>query len=122
MSIASASAPNAAPADVQVGEWRLVTRGNELRRGAEVVRLEPKATEVLAYLASRPGEVVAREELLSAVWPGVVVGDDTLTQAIIKLRKALRDDAQSPRYIEARAPRYPEQAPRYAEAPRYYYR
>ena len=47
-----------------------------------------------------PAEMIGREELLSAVWPGVVVGDDALTQAIIKLRKALGDDAQEPRYIE----------------------
>jgi TolB-like protein len=44
--------------------------------------------------------VIPREELLTLVWPGVVVGDDALTQAIIKLRKALGDDAQEPRYIE----------------------
>lgn len=87
-------------AELKVGEWRLDTRGNELRRGTEVLRLEPKATEVLACLASRSGEVVGREELLERVWPGVVVGDDALTQAIIKLRKALGDDSHSPRYIE----------------------
>ncbi len=63
-------------------------------------RLEPKAVEVLRQLAARPGRVIGREELLSRVWPGVVVGDDALTQAIIKLRKALGDEAQSPRYIE----------------------
>lgn len=56
--------------------------------------------EVLGYLARRAGEVVSREELLSTVWPGVVVGDDALTQAIIKLRKALGDDAHNPTYIE----------------------
>ena len=100
MSIASSSAPARAPEDLRIGEWRLVARRNELVRGAEVVHLEPKAAEVLALLAARPGEVLGREELLAAVWPGVVVGDDALTQAIIKLRKALGDDAQQPRYIE----------------------
>src|SRR6185295_9752009 len=64
------------------------------------VKLEPKATAVLAYLADRPGQVVSREALLSAVWPGVVVGDDSLTQAVIKLRKALGDTADSPSYIQ----------------------
>ena len=44
---------------------------------------------VLVYLADRPGQVVSRDALLSAVWPGVVVGDDSLTQVVIKLRKAL---------------------------------
>lgn len=85
---------------VRVGAWRLDRMRNELAAEGRTVRLEPKVVEVLAYLAARPGAVVSREELLAAVWPGVVVGDDTLTQAIIKLRKALGDDAHQPRYIE----------------------
>lgn len=88
-----------------VGGWQLDSAANELRRGAELHHLEPKATEVLACLARRAGEVVSREELLAAVWPGVVVGDDALTQAIIKLRKALGDDARAPAYIETIAKR-----------------
>jgi adenylate cyclase len=100
LSITSADAAKAIAAELQVGEWRLDARGNALRRGAEVVRLELKATEVLSCLASRPGEVLTREELLERIWPGVVVGDDVLTQAIIKLRKALGDDSRLPRYID----------------------
>jgi len=86
--------------ELRVGEWVLDAERNELRRGGDAVRLEPKAIEVLRQLAWRPGRVVSRDELLSLVWPGVVVGDDALTQAIIKLRRALGDDAQTPRYIE----------------------
>ena len=85
---------------LRVGGWELDPARNELRRDGEAVRLEPKAIEVLAYLARCPGEVIGREELLAAIWPGVVVGDDALTQAIIKLRKALGDDAHRPKYIE----------------------
>ena len=92
--------PQTAQTDLRVGPWRVDRARNEVVDGAKSVRLEPKAVEVLAYLAARPGEVVPREELLSAVWPGVVVGDDALTQAIIKLRKALGDDAHAPKYIE----------------------
>ena len=69
---------------IRIGEWTLDVELNELRRGAEAVRLEAKAIEVLRELALRPGRVIPRDELLSRVWPGVVVGDDTLTQAIIK--------------------------------------
>lgn len=97
---ALAVARNAAPALLQVGAWRLDVRGNALRRDDEVVRLELKATEVLACLAARPGEVVTREELLERVWPGMVVGDDVLTQAVIKLRRALGDDSRHPSYID----------------------
>lgn len=87
--------------DLRVGDWHLDPQANTLTRdGGEPVRLEPKAIEVLALLARCSGNVVAREDLLAAVWPGVVVGDDALTQAIIKLRKALGDDARRPRYIE----------------------
>src|SRR5687767_7700598 len=84
----------------QIGEWRVEPSVNEIGRDGEAVRIEPKVMEVLAFLADRAGQVVSREELLSAVWPGAVVGDDTLSQAVIKLRKALRDPAKSPQYIE----------------------
>jgi len=110
------------PQPVRVGEWILDPRVNELRREGRIVRLEPKAVEVLAYLSGRPGAVVSRDELLTAVWPGVIVGDDALTQAIIKLRKALEDDAHTPRYIETISKRgyrliAPVSRPSAAEAP-----
>jgi transcriptional activator of cad operon len=63
-------------------------------------RLEPRVMELLWLLASRAGEVVPREEILRGVWPGVVVGDDTLARAVSRLRKALGDDPRTPRYIE----------------------
>ncbi len=100
MSSTSAGNENSPRSEWQVGDWRVHPRQNELLRKGETARLEPKAMQVLVHLAERAGEVVGREELLSAVWPGVVVGDDTLTQAIIKLRKALGDDAHRPKFIE----------------------
>jgi len=89
----------AAP-DLLIGDWRVSAERNELSRGGKTLRLEPKAIEVLGRLAARAGEVVSREELLEAVWPGVIVGDDALSQAIIKLRRAFGDDAREPRYIQ----------------------
>jgi DNA-binding winged helix-turn-helix (wHTH) protein/TolB-like protein len=94
-----------APRRYRVGEWHVVPALNEIRRGADTVRLEPKAMEVLVMLAERAGDAVAREDLLAAIWPGVVVGDDALTQAVIKLRKALGDAAREPKYIETIAKR-----------------
>jgi DNA-binding winged helix-turn-helix (wHTH) protein/TolB-like protein/Tfp pilus assembly protein PilF len=85
---------------LQIGEWWADPATNELGRAGETQRIEPKVMEVLKVLASRPGGVVSREELLSLVWPGVVVGDEALTQSIIKLRRALGDDPRSPSYIE----------------------
>lgn len=66
----------------------------------EKVHLEPKSIELLNHLATRPGEVVSRAELLKAVWPNVIVGDEVITNTIAKLRKALRDDPRKPRLIE----------------------
>jgi TolB-like protein/DNA-binding winged helix-turn-helix (wHTH) protein len=88
----------------RVGDWAIDPHADTLTRdgpdGHQAMRLEPKVIEVLVHLARHPGEVVTREELLAAVWPGVVVGDEAVTQAIIKLRKALGDDARQPRFIE----------------------
>lgn len=91
--------PNAR-ARFRIGEWWADSATNELGRAGETQRIEPKVMEVLMVLASRPGGVVSREELLSLVWPGVVVGDEALTQSIIKLRRALGDNPRSPAYIE----------------------
>ena len=55
----------------------------------EPVELERKPLELLRYLLSRSGEVVRKEELLEAVWPGVTVVDASLATAVSKLRKVL---------------------------------
>ena len=55
--------------------------------------------EVLVYFASHVDEVITREELEANVWHGAGVGYDAVTKTIIKLRKALQDDARHPRYI-----------------------
>jgi DNA-binding winged helix-turn-helix (wHTH) protein/TolB-like protein/Tfp pilus assembly protein PilF len=86
--------------ELRIGEWRADPAANELSRGAETVRVEPKAMEVLMLLAARPGRLVSREELFAAVWRGMVVGDEALTQCIIKLRRALGDNARAASYIE----------------------
>lgn len=86
---------------LRIGQWWADPTTNELRQaGGEAVRIEPKAMEVLMALAVRSGEVVSRERLLAEVWGGVVVGDEALTQCIIKLRRALGDSPKAPAYIE----------------------
>jgi len=87
-------------ARLQVGPWTVVPSANELCRSEGTAHLEPKAMAVLLLLAARAGEAVSREALLDAVWPRIVVGDEALTQVVIKLRKALGDDPRAPRYIE----------------------
>ena len=85
---------------LRVGDWMVEPDLNQLSAPGKAVKVEPKAMAVLLHLATRPGQVVSREALLSDVWPGVVVGDDSLTQVIIKLRKALGDDPDRPTYIQ----------------------
>ena len=85
---------------LRVGVWSVDPTTNQLDHAGTTVRMEPKVMELLVALARRPGQVVSREDLLASVWPGVVVGDDALTQSVIKLRKALGDKSRSPAYIE----------------------
>lgn len=85
---------------LRIGDWLADPEANELRRGTEALHLEPKTMAVLMVLAERPGRLVTREELFSRAWPGLVVGDEALTQCIIKLRRALGDDARAASYIE----------------------
>lgn len=84
----------------RIGGWLADPAANRIDRDGVTVRIEPKAMEVLMALADRAGCVIGREELLQTVWPGVVVGDEALTQAVIKLRKALGDNPRAPSYIE----------------------
>src|SRR5215475_10887465 len=81
------------------GRYRIEPRRG-LMSGSREVRLTPKALALLTYLAQRPNEVVSKQELFRALWRDVAVGDAALVTCIQELRKALRDDARHPRYIE----------------------
>jgi DNA-binding winged helix-turn-helix (wHTH) protein/fermentation-respiration switch protein FrsA (DUF1100 family) len=64
-----------------------------LRRGGEQIELRPKAFDVLRYLVANWGRVIGKEELISAVWPGLFVTDDALVQCVRDVRQALSDEA-----------------------------
>jgi len=83
-----------------VGEYQVHPAANELRVGDVTIALEPKVMALLLYLVQNAGRVVSREQLFRAVWPGVIVSDDTLTQAVAKLRRAFGDSARQPRYVQ----------------------
>jgi transcriptional activator of cad operon len=85
---------------IDVGAWRAVRATGELISDGRVERLEPKVMDLLFLLAARPGQVITRDEIMTALWPNVIVGDDTLARAVSRLRKALADDAKEPAYIE----------------------
>ncbi|HUQ10701.1 MAG TPA: winged helix-turn-helix domain-containing protein [Steroidobacteraceae bacterium] len=69
--------------------------------GSEV-RLTRKAALVLGALLERPGSPISKQDLFANVWRGTVVSDDALVTCVQELRKALRDDAKQPLYIETR--------------------
>lgn len=87
-------------ADFCIGEWTVRPNRHCIERGGKVVHLAPKAMAVLQCLAGAAGEVVSRQELFEAVWPGGEVTDDALTQRIVELRKAFGDSALQARFIE----------------------
>jgi len=76
------------------GACELDESSRELRVDGEPVDLESKPLEVLYQLLLHAGEVVTKDELLEAVWPGTSVVDGSLATAVSKLRKALGDDDQ----------------------------
>ena len=81
--------------------WRLRADTGELSRDGETQRLTQQPLRILLELLARPGELVSRERLVEVLWPkGVVDYDNGLNVAMRKLRLALGDDTESPRYIE----------------------
>jgi DNA-binding winged helix-turn-helix (wHTH) protein/TolB-like protein len=74
---------------LQFGDCEFDELAYQLKVRGQVVEMERKPLELLRYLLSKPGEVVGKEELLEAVWPGVLVVDASLATAVSKLRKVL---------------------------------
>ena len=90
------------PRPIRFGDFELDTRAGELRKGTSKIRLGENSLRVLLLLVERPGEVVARDELRGKLWPADTFVDfeDGLNHAVRKLREALGDVAEHPRYIE----------------------
>ena len=99
---------DAAPAQaLRFGGFRLDAQRRQLVREAtgEAARLTGRAFEALAYLAARPGVLVPKAELMAALWPGVTVEENSLTQCISALRRALGDSPGEHRFIVTEAGR-----------------
>ncbi|MDA8019781.1 MAG: winged helix-turn-helix domain-containing protein [Thermoanaerobaculia bacterium] len=86
--------------EFRIAGWRVEPRLGRITRDGASIRLEPRVMEVLLLLAEQPGQVLSRRALLEAAWPDVVVGDDALSLAVSKLRRAFSDDRREPKYIE----------------------
>jgi len=87
---------------LRFGVFELDLRAGELRKHGLRVRLQEQPFQVLAMLLEHPGEVVTREEVQKTLWPAdtFVDFDHGLNKAINKIREALGDSAQSPRFVE----------------------
>src|SRR5258707_5195415 len=87
---------------LRFGPYLLDRRIGELRKHGIRIKLSGQPLEVLVLLLERPGELVSREELRQRLWANDVFVDfeRSLNSAVKKLRRALNEDPQEPRYIE----------------------
>jgi TolB-like protein/DNA-binding winged helix-turn-helix (wHTH) protein/Flp pilus assembly protein TadD len=92
---------------LRFGVFELDLRAGELRKHGLRVRLQEQPFQLLAMMLEHPGEVVTREELQKKLWPAdtFVDFDHGLNKAISKIREALSDSAESPRFVETVARR-----------------
>ncbi len=92
---------------VSFGSFEADLRGGELRRNGSKVRLQEQPLQILTMLLENPGEVVTREELRKRLWPAdtFVDFDHGLNAAVKRLRDALGDSAENPRFVETLARR-----------------
>ena len=81
------------------GEFELDERLYQLRRGGEVVKLEPKVFDVLALLIRHRARVVSKEELLDTLWRGEFVSESVLPRCVGGARRALADTRNAPTFI-----------------------
>jgi DNA-binding winged helix-turn-helix (wHTH) protein len=93
--------PGDPPHVVRFGDFAFDSRSLELRKGADIVRLQEQPARALALLLDRAGDLVTREELCGTLWPaGTFVDfDNSLNNTISRLRAALGDNADRPRFV-----------------------
>src|SRR6516165_3295275 len=87
---------------IRFGAFDVDPRSGELRKAGTRIRLQEQPFKVLLALLERPGEVVSRDELRRRIWPEESFGDfdHAVSVAVGKLRTALGDSADTPRYVE----------------------
>ena len=90
---------------IRFGSFQIDPRTWLLTRDSAPVDLSPRLVEILGFIVSRGGEIVTKEELLEKFWPDVNVTENTLTRAIADIRKAIGEDATSPRFLQTAARR-----------------
>jgi len=84
---------------LRFGPFELSSRERVLRRDGVMLPLGGRAFDILIYLAERPGEVIAKQELLDRVWSDVNVEEGSIRVHVFAIRKALGDGQFGNRYI-----------------------
>jgi DNA-binding winged helix-turn-helix (wHTH) protein len=84
----------------QIGEWVACSDSDTIIGGDVRCKLERRAMDALMMLAARAGHVVKKDELIETVWGRLAVSDHSVAMVISQLRRAFRDDARAPKYIE----------------------
>ncbi len=82
------------------GSYELRLQSRELLDNGEVVELQPRVFDLLAFLLEHRERVVTKDELLEAIWPGAVVTEASLARAVMKARRAVNDDAEQQHSIK----------------------
>src|ERR1700719_3530031 len=87
---------------LRFGTYELDPHSGEFRKAGVRIKVQQQPLKLLEILLEHPGEVVTREELRACIWPDESFGDfdQAVNVAIAKLRGALGDSADNPRYIE----------------------
>src|SRR6516165_4659430 len=95
------------PHIVKFGTFELDLRARELHKNGLKISLPEQSIQILAMLLERPGGVVTREEIQAKLWPDdtIVEFDHSINAAVKRLRQALGDSADNPRYVETLARR-----------------
>src|SRR6202140_5529898 len=84
---------------LEFGPFQLSIGERVLQRDGQVLPLGGRALDILIYLADRPGEVIAKQELINHVWSDVTVEEGSLRVHVAAIRKALGDGQFGNRYI-----------------------
>src|SRR6266481_4992921 len=93
------------------GDYALDLERRELRRGAELVEVEPQVFDLLAYLVGNRDRVASKDDLLAAVWHGRIVSESTLTSRITAARQAIGDSGEVREQAAAPPAAAPNRAP-----------
>jgi TolB-like protein/DNA-binding winged helix-turn-helix (wHTH) protein len=83
----------------RVGAWSVDPKSGQIARDGERLRVDDRSMRLLVCLAEHAGRTVTIDQLLDEVWPGAVVSQDSVYQAVTSLRRLLGDNRREPAYI-----------------------